>query len=1079
MRDVVSDSVRKALPGGARCAVCLVVLSLIVIASPVTWAAPAPTVHAEGFLVRADGRVAVMVELADPPVAQVYAARMQAGAMSLGARESAVALAQAQLARLRQAQEALVGRLTAPEIGASVLYRAQRAYNGVAVEVDAARLEQLRGLPGVKAVHPLVPKRLTNSTSVPFIGAPQVWNSSGLAVTGTGVKVGIIDTGVDYLHKDLGGSGQYRSDDTYVNPNWPRTAKVVGGYDFVGDDYDASGSQGSATPQPDPDPQDCSGHGTHVAGTLAGYGETMDDLTYTGPYGPSTPFTGLKIGPGVAPGAQLYSLRVFGCNGSTNMVVPALEWAMDPNNDGSFTDHLDVVNMSLGSDYGTTDDPDTIASNNAALAGVIVVAAGGNAGDGTFITGNPAAADRAISAASSGDPGATSYTLHVNSPSSLSGDAQAVPAAFGPQLPDAGITSDVVLANPNDGCSAFTNASAVSGKVALVIRGGNKPDGGTCTFVWKVAKAQSAGAIAVVVANNRDGNTLVTMADDGSGTTITIPSGFISQIDGNAITDELPSPGVNVTLTKESLADVISDFSSRGPRRGDLALKPDIAAPGFSIASAQAGSGTEAVSFSGTSMATPHIAGTMALLRQLHPAWTVAELKALAMNTADHTVFFNPNMTPPPVGPGRVGAGRVDAAAAAAAPAIAFGVANPGLVSVSLGALEVTGIATFSADITVADKSGAPLSYVLAYDEVVGIPGVTVSFPQGASVAVPAGGSVTFPVQVTADASQMRNTHDASYLPTSLAGNPRQWLTEEGGYVTLTPSSGPVLRVPLYAAMRAVSAMGTQESALALSGAQTTFDLHLAGRGISTGTSYPTDVVSLVSAFELQESSSDPSADVRYLGVTSDYAAQKAQGKGIADTTIFFGLAAGSDWATPLDAPVDIVIDTNGDGKDDYELTVDEVTTGDDAFIARLCPVDSPNCQQALFINLLASEERDTAVYDTSVVVLPVRASWLGLSTGSSKFKYSVKRASGRQWHAFDPAHPGLAFSGTGYLGSAAVQPLYNDLDGQVITVAYTQADYKADAAQGVLLLHHHNAKGSRAQVLAPQIRPPAKKLRR
>jgi len=155
-----------------------------------------------------------------------------------------------------------------------------------------------------------------------------------------------------------------------------------------------------------------------------------------------------------------------------------------------------------------------------------------------------------------------------------------VPAAFGPQLPDAGITSDVVLANPNDGCSAFTNASAVSGKVALVIRGGNKPDGGTCTFVWKVAKAQSAGAIAVVVANNRDGNTLVTMADDGSGTTITIPSGFISQIDGNAITDELPSPGVNVTLTKESLADVISDFSSRDPAAVTLRSSPTSRPPG-------------------------------------------------------------------------------------------------------------------------------------------------------------------------------------------------------------------------------------------------------------------------------------------------------------------------------------------------------------------------------------------------------------------------------------------------------------------------------------------------------------------
>ena len=128
------------------------------------------------------------------------------------------------------------------------------------------------------------------------------------------------------------------------------------------------------------------------------------------------------------------------------------------------------------------------------------------------------------------------------------------------------------------------------------------------------------------------------------------------------IKSQLPTPGVVASMLKESLEDVVSEFSSRGPRQGDLALKPDLAAPGFSISSAYAGSGTEAITFSGTSMATPHIAGVMALLKQLHPTWSVEQLKALAMNTANHPVFAGTNKTPPLVGPGRVGAGRVDAA---------------------------------------------------------------------------------------------------------------------------------------------------------------------------------------------------------------------------------------------------------------------------------------------------------------------------------------------------------------------------------------------------------------------------------
>jgi subtilisin family serine protease len=1027
------------------------------------------------LVVHPDGRVAVMVELAQPTVAQVYAQEMHAAAFSLGVKASAVAAAQAQLARLTRAQDALVTSLTGPQIKASVLYRAQRAYNGVAVEVDPVELAAIRALPGVKAVHALVPKYPSNTTSVPFIQAPQVWDSAGLNATGAGVKVGVIDTGIDYLHLDFGGSGTYRADDTYVDPNWPKNAKVVGGTDFVGDNYDADGIYGPTTPAPDPDPQDCNGHGTHVAGTLAGYGETIDNTTFTGPYGPSTPFATLKIGPGVAPGAELYSLRVFGCQGSTDMVVPAIEWAMDPNGDGDFSDHLDVINMSLGAPYGSTDDPDAVASDQAALAGVSVVAAAGNEGDGYFIAGDPGIATRAISVASAGDPGALTYTVQVNSPASVAGQYQSTPAAFGPELTGTDITSDLVRTSPLDACNVITNTAAITGKIAVIDRGGTNPDGSVCTFVQKVFRAQAAGATFVIIANNRDGNVLVNMADDGFGTTITIPSCFISQNDGNAIKGQIASPGVNATVLKASLADVVSDFSSRGPRGGDLVLKPDVAAPGFSITSAYAGTGTEAIVYSGTSMATPHVAGTVALLKQVHPDWTVEQLKAAVLNTATNPLYLGANMAPPFVGQGRAGAGMVNAAAAAETPAVAFSKDTPGAVSVSFGALEVREFGTWSRTVEVDNPSGTALSYDLGYTEVVGTPGVTVSFPGGASVNVPAGGSATFAVQLSADPSLMKHTHDASFAETS-NGSARSWLSEETGHITLTPATGQKLRVPLYAAVRPASLMGTLESRLALSG-DGTFQIHLQGQGLSTGTAFPEDEVSLVSAFELQEANADPSADIRDLGVASDYQAQVAAGKGIADSAIYFGVVTSAVWSNPIVPPIDIVIDTNGDNTPDFELAIDEVTQGSDVFAAFLCSTSNGACE-LLPLGGVTPDVRDTVPYDTDVFVLPVNASTLGLSVGHTSFRYA-RNAATPAWHTFDVAKPGFFFAGTDYLGQPATQPLYTDLPGQTIQVTYSRANASADGTLGVLLFHHHNVAGSRAEVLGAQIRKPRKLLKR
>ena len=114
--------------------------------------------------------------------------------------------------------------------------------------------------------------------------------------------------------------------------------------------------------------------------------------TYVGNYDGGTPIAALKIAPGQAPQARIYPLRVFGTTGSTNLTSKAIEWAIDPNGDGNFSDKMDVINMSLGSNFGYPDDDSAIPAANAATAGIIVCSASGNAGDSFYITSAPAVA---------------------------------------------------------------------------------------------------------------------------------------------------------------------------------------------------------------------------------------------------------------------------------------------------------------------------------------------------------------------------------------------------------------------------------------------------------------------------------------------------------------------------------------------------------------------------------------------------------------------------------------------------------------------------------------------------------------
>jgi subtilisin family serine protease len=1043
-----------------------------------------------GPLSQRAGTVKIVIELADQPAARVFADRR-----SRNGEAQATAAAKSQLDQIRRAQQTVIQALQNAAINAKVIYSTQRVYNGIAAKVDSSKLASIAKLPGVKAIHALNTKTLDNSYSVPLIGAPQVWSDASInAPTGEGISIGVIDTGIDYIHTDFGGSGlaaTYTANNTTVNgegffPN----GKVVGGYDFAGDDYDANDPDAD-TPAPDPDPMDCNGHGSHVAGTAAGYGVNANGTTYAGPWNTSTPFTSLRIGPGVAPEADLYALRVFGCGGSTDLTDQAIEWAVDPNNDGNFSDHLDVINMSLGSDYGSTYDTTAVASDAAAEVGVIVVTSAGNSGDTYYIGGSPGTAARAISTASSVDAADTFDGFRVNSPASIAGvkpGSESVNYNWTNKPP---VTADLVYPpTQRSGCAAFTpaNAALLAGKIALL--DWTSTDGvNECGSVARVTNAANAGAVGAVLVYNQPELDIAI-----SGSTL-IPSIITLQSVGAQIKANLNASGtgVNVTLSPEfrnstkvvdnAKIDTLSDFSSRGPRRGDSALKPDIAAPGQSIFSAGVLTGNQGESLNGTSMAAPHVAGSMALLRQLHPTWSVEELKALAMNTANTPVRLSNDPNSTKYGPSRVGAGRITLTEAVDSNVVAYNAEDVGQVSISFGVVEVVNSRTAVKNIRVVNKGNSSATYAVSYSPATDIPGVSFTVTPS-SVTVGANSSANVVVTMTASAAAMRHTHDTTVAETQGA-QPREWLSEESGRVVLTPSSGITLLVPVYAAARAASDMRAQTGTLNFStNATGSTEVELAGTGIGSAAALtsPTaeDEVSIVTAYELQVSSpNEPdsagivnNADIKYVGVASNAKTATPY----TNATIAFGIASHDNWSTPNEVEFDIYIDTNRDGNDDYVLfnwnyaLATGGTDASDVFITYLANLNNPAAPPVVsYVNAANLLDTNTAVFNSSVMLLPVRASALGLTATSGAFDYTVvsfsRDADGvidiSPTVTYNPNRAGVDVSdGLGGL------PAFLDLPNEEIPVDFVRTDYLANGSQGLLLLHHHNETGRQAEVV-------------
>jgi subtilisin family serine protease len=978
-------------------------------------------------------------------------------------------------------------------VQATELFRTQKVYNGIWLRVDIDGLKKIASISGVKALHPIIPKTIDTTTSVPLIGAPQVWGGLG-NYQGAGIKIGIIDTGIDYIHFNFGGNGIYIGQDfTTLDEalNAFPTTKVVGGWDFVGDAYNADPTSASYNPipAPDPDPMDCYGHGSHVAGIAAGFGLNADGTTYIesgdDTYAALKDLTSsayinkFRIGPGVAPKAELYSLRVFGCAGSTDVTEQAIEWAMDPNNDGDLSDHLDVINMSLGSNFGSEYDTSAVASNNAAQAGIIVVASAGNGNDVYYITGSPAAASRAISVASSVDAGAVLSAFEVISTTAPS---PLVPiglypgsfAVFGPQT----FSQPGVLAyySPTDqGCASYP-ADTFIGKIALINRG-------TCSFVVKVKNAQDAGALGVLMVNNSNAFP-VTMG--GTDPTITIPSMMTTLAVGTALKTDMSAGTVTALLTTDhpdsivmtdpTVVDTLSSFSSRGPARAGTLLKPDITAPGDTVFSTKSGSREQGANFSGTSMASPHVAGVMALLKEMHPTWSVAELKALVMNTATHDLWTNIshtlNFTPT-----RVGAGRVDVANTTLSSVIAYNAANPEQVSLSFGEQAVLGTQSFVKSITVQNTGGAPADYNVTFNRYYQPnPGLTFILLNASDTAlnnpvtIPSGGTLEIKVKVTADATLLTRARDGT-----IATGARQRFSEGGGYVTLTSTTDdPTLRVPVHIAARPASSMETAENRIQLPAATTgTFSLIPTGTPVDT-----TDDVSLVSILELKgvdpnepsSSGINDSADLRYIGVTSDYPFYA-----FADSTVYFGIATYGKWDTPNSVKFDVYIDVNKDGTDDYVVfnTNQGPFTGttDDVMITTYCNLHSHLCSADYYTNGY-SGATNTNLFNNNVMVLLVPATSIGLVDGvNTNFNFYVVSYSSDAPGAVDNSN--IMSYDLAHQSFTAVDPVNTGMPMWVddpfysptFDITYDKAAIAANDSMGLLLLHHHNATNT-AQVL-------------
>ena len=685
----------------------------------------------------------MIVTLKLPPLAAASSRTLALRETSRRRLRVGTPFSQAYLAREDATQRVAIAALRRAIPEASVSWRYRVVLDGFSVDLPYRRLPALLGQRFVSAVYPSTRYVLDLNRSPSLIGAPQLAAATG--AKGQGMKIGIIDDGIDQTSTFFNPAG------FAYPPGFPKgntayaTPKVIVARAFPGPGSGAGGTL--------PLDRHFSFHGTHVAGIAAG-----DEGTFA-PAGIDHPaIAGLS---GVAPRAWLGNYRVFNVPvpfvGCCSAEDPEIVKAMD----SAVSDGMDVINMSLGA---PETDPATsalvVAVKNVTAAGVVTAIAAGNDRDlfGLGTVGLPGTAPDAITVAAVSNSHFFGRALTLVSPNSPGlGQLAVVPGASG--IPSVWSTSDQPLVDVGtiagadgkrvdralcgppgnlNGTGSNLPAGALNGFVALVSRG-------TCTFASKAERVRVAGGTGMIVIDNRAGD------PNPIGAATSVPSAMISSLDGARLEQALaPANGRgSIRVGRDQLeiatanADVPTSFSSAGLTAFTHELKPDISAPGANVLSSTLveTQGEAYAPFSGTSMATPHIAGAAALLRQLHPGWTPGQVKSALMSTAAPSYADSTHSAEASVLVEGAGLAQLVPAA------------DPKIFttpqSLSFGYLNVLqGAASKQIAVTITDAGGGAGSWQVSVSPQTSSSGASVAVPP---ITVSSGGSTT--VTVTASAS--------------------------------------------------------------------------------------------------------------------------------------------------------------------------------------------------------------------------------------------------------------------------------------------------------------------------------------
>ncbi len=1001
------------------------------------------------------------------------------------------------------------------------LYSTEYTVPGVAVVADVSALQDIAKRSDVESIIPLTPKKIVeptvnadasaapsgvdpslvkpgadgvspkNAASDVYTRSLNAWQQTGH--TGKDVNVAVLDTGLDYTQADFGGPGTTAAYQQALanassgapDPSLYDASKFLGGYDFAGATYNADPADPAYDPVPAPDDNPIDGkggdHGTHVSGSIAGYGLTADKQQFDGDYTKLTTqqVQDMWIGPGTAPEAGLYALKVFGDGGgSTDVTGAALDWVGQALTEGK---DINVLNLSLGSDYGAPDDPDNAKIDALTARGVLPVIASGNADDFTDIGGSPGNAEGALTVAASATGQSLYDGVQATAPANVAKTYRSQYSQnFTGTLP---VEGDVVVPTSNiDGCAAFSAADAakIAGKVVWL----KWTDGALeCGSGVRFNNVQAAGGIGVLLAGT------INTFDSGIAGNATIPGAELTLDAATSLQAAAKAGTLHVRLADElkgfelatdpEAVNTLAGFTSRGVHGSfnDI-VKPDIAGPGVNVISAANGTGDGRMSMSGTSMATPDVAGIAALTFQAHPEWSAPQVKAALMNTATHDVKDGSRSATLL----RQGTGRVDALQAVTAGTTVRSVENDLLVTASFGVVEVSSATTESRTLQIANTDGVAHTYDVAYQPQVSQPGVTFAL-NTKRVTVPANRTATVKLTFTiADPTKLRRVIDPTQESVQ-QGYQREFVTAASGIVAFTPTDTTAvpLRVGAYLAPKPVSSVQGR-STVAFTGPGKSADLTLKGRTVDQG-GLTTGYHAAVAPFVL--GGTDPvesfpagsakrslqAADIRSYGASYDKASD----------TIAFGIqTAGPDANPGAVTNVEVLIDTNRDGEPDY-LVYNAKSAAVDATFATTIDLakaasDDPDVDPVVDVQPLngGAPGQDVNTFDSSVKVLTTTGALIG---AKGKFTYSVLTESAyapgaattgssvvdeTKSASFDPSKPALSFAqgrSTGVLFA----------DSGVLRVTRASGVTKAT----VLLLHLGNASGKQAGTSTISVTPP------